>query len=236
MAKTSNMDALRNMDGVYSPDSEAKHRLVVVYTGDPGEGKTHQYLTMPEPIVIFDIDHSLEGVIEKFADKDITIVPVNWPPDAEQAEYRLIWNDMREKFDLAVEALRGTGGSIVFDTFTELVELAEWAFLGKITEIPPQRHKIYQAPLRGIVRTILDDTILNAAFLHKWGPQYGNPQLGELKGYKDIAYQVQAVVLLTRNERGDRIQEILKCRQNGEMQGMEFPSMTFESLSKKVWS
>ena len=220
-------------NGGRRPDPEAPQRLVLVYTGEPGEGKTHNYLTMPEPIVIFNVDFGLEGVIEKFSDKDIVIVDVTWPDVGEQADYRRIWDEMMGKLKLALAGLKGTGGSVVFDTFTELVELAEWAFVGKINEIPPTRHKQYQAPLRAIVRDVMAAGV-NGAFIHKYGPVYGRPQDSEIKGYRDMQYQAQAVVLCTRDENGNRVQEILKCRANGPLQGMTLPAMDFINLAKMV--
>jgi hypothetical protein len=225
--------------GGYKPSADpASHRLIMVYTGDPGTGKTDRALTAPDPIVLFDIDHGSEGVIERAvkAGKDITVFPVSWPDEAPQSDYKAIWMDTMLKFKTAVGLLKGTGGTIIWDTFTELVELAEWAFVGRINEIMPTKHKQYQAPLRAIVRTMLDDTQLNGIFIHKWGLVFNKTNEYEIKGYKDMMYQVQAVVQLTLDERnGQRGQKMIKCRQNGGLQGKALPAGPFSLVSAMVW-
>jgi hypothetical protein len=224
--------------GGYKPSADgATRRLVAVYTGDPGTGKTDRALTAPDPIVYFDIDHGTEGVIEKFVKqgKDITVIPVSWPPDATQVEYRAVWNTLITQFTTTVKLLHGTGGTIIWDSFTELVELAQWAFLGKVNEIPPTRHVVYQAPLRSIVRTMLDDSQLNGIFIHKWGKVFNSMNEYEIRGYKDMMYQVQVVVQLTLDDKGQRGQKVIKCRQNGALQGKSVPIGTFPLLSAMVW-
>jgi hypothetical protein len=235
--KNSITDGLLDL-GAYKPSGDAtSQRLVLIYTGESGVGKTDRSLTAPDPIVFFDIDHGTEGVIQKAvqAGKDVTVIPVSWPDEGTQAEYKAIWTDMMTKFKTAVGLLRGTGGTIVWDTFTELVELAEWAFVGKINEIPPTRHKQYQAPLRSIVRTMLDDTQLNGIFIHKWGTVFQKPLEYEIKGYKDMMYQVQAVVQLELDKAGNRTQRFVKCRQNGKLQGQATTATAFPLLSAMVW-
>jgi len=224
--------------GGYKPSAEiAAQRLVMVYTGDGGMGKSDRALTAPDPIAYFDIDHGAEGVIQKAvkAGKDVTVLPIDWPDTGTQAEYKAIWDDLMTKFRLVKNLLRGTGGTIIWDTFTELVELAEWAFVGKINEIPPTRHKQYQAPLRSIVRSMLDDTQLNGIFIHKWGTVFQKPNEYEIKGYKDMMYQVQVVAQLYQDGTGNRVQKIIKSRQNGMLQGQVTPAVPFPVLSAMVW-
>ena len=231
------LDALREVGG-YSPE-EAAQRLVCVIAGEAGCGKTHTALTAPGPIAFFDIDHGTEGVIQKFSDdKEIVVIPIQWGPSLSQAEYREIWDDFVEKWLLAIETLKGTGGTIVLDTMTELCELAEWAFVGKLTEIPPTRHKQYQAPLRSLVRAVLDDSDLNAVFLHKWGLAYNSTTEYEIKGYKDMQHQVQAVFhVYIDPDNGTRMQECIKSRQNATLQDADpIPAMPFELSSALVWA
>ena len=222
----------------YSPE-EAAQRLVAVYAGEAGCGKTHSSLTAPGPIAFFDVDHGTEGVIQKFMDKkEIVVIPISWGPSMTQNEYRAIWDDFVEKWLAAIEALKGTGGTLILDTMTELCELAEWAFVGKLTQIPPTMHKQYQAPLRGLVRAVLDDSELNAVFLHKWGEAYNNPAEMEIKGYRDMQYQVQAVVHVYIDPiTGVRMQEFTKSRQNATLQDADpIPALGFEFTSKLVWA
>ena len=226
-----------NIEGAYVPDPEAVPRLVCIYTGEAGEGKTHSAFTAPGPIVVFDVDHGLDGVVQKFLKegKEILVIPVDWPATGDQAEYRAIWNEFEEKWEQICDALEGTGGTLILDTMTELVELAEWAFVGKLNEIPPTRHKQYQAPLRGLVRKVLNDTALNAIFIHKWGQEYNGTGY-EIKGYKDMQYQVQAVIHVYIDEKGNRMQECVKSRANPNYQGADpTPALGFERTSRQVW-
>lgn len=62
-----------------------KHRMIVGVEGPEGAGKTHFGLTAPGPIHYHDIDRGLEGVGDKFPEKDITPFYYRITPPAELA-------------------------------------------------------------------------------------------------------------------------------------------------------
>jgi len=224
--------------GGYSPATDMPINSSVVVTGPPGVGKTHFYLTGPSPIVIFDVDKGLSGVVEKFLDKkDITVFPVDWPSEGTQADYRECWNIMSRQCDAAIAELKGTG-TIVFDTYTELRGLAEWAFCGKPigARIAELEHSLYQAPLRAKVRMIHDARI-NGVYVHWWGDKFRQPGVMELKGWKAVEWMVDVSILIDKQgdlKQGARTGTILKCRSNGELQGLVLPSPTFETVMQMV--
>lgn len=181
-------------DGAYAAGSLMPKRLVAAVSGTWGSGKTHLSLTAPEPITFFDVDKGTEGVVEKFVllGKRVIVVPVNFPDQGNQQVYMDIWQKMMAQLNTALSMGQGT---VVFDTFTVLRQLSGWAFVGKIAEIRPTLHAVYQAPLRAIVRLVYDSG-MNGVFLHRYGEVFNEKGVMELKGWKDIEYECQVSVIV----------------------------------------
>ena len=185
------------MGGVELVKGVMPTRSILAISGSWGTGKTHLALTGPEPVIFFDVDKGTEGVAEKFVAEGKTVVriPISFPDEGGQNVYAEIWQDMMAKLRVACQIPQGT---IVFDSFTILRQLAEWAFLGKITQIMYNQHELYRAPLRNIVRMVYDSG-LNGAFLNRYGLKFSTDNKTtemEVKGWRDIEYECQVSIIM----------------------------------------
>ena len=220
--------------------SEITPRLILAVVGKEGQGKTHFSLTAPGPIVTFNADFGLEGVVHKFLDQDKVIleyaVPMPNPQSKDvEKEAEKVWDDLDAAFTevLGNPSIR----TIVFDTATELWEVVRLAYLGKLTEVMPHHYAGVNAQFRRFLKRA-DKTDKNLILLHTMKEIYvGKNGTGEytLDGFKATPGIVQAVVFPTRVKvntklsdgrvvrKGEFMIEIGdKCRHNPKVSGTIF--------------
>src|SRR3990167_261596 len=129
-------------------------RLIVSVAGVEKSGKTHLALTAPGPIFYFDVDSGTEGVVHKFqAEKQIIVYPVRYSLRDTQSNYAKIYAPFLEEIRAAAKVGQGT---IIFDTFTEVYELARLAHFGKLSQVQPHQYGVAYTDLKEIIRLIYD--------------------------------------------------------------------------------
>ena len=104
-------------------------RLISKVAGPEKTGKSHLALTSPPPIIYFSIDIGTEGVVEKFQKQgtQVFVYDIQMKKGGKPEDYKDAWNKLDVCLDLAVQVGQGT---IVFDTWTEMYEMARLAHFG----------------------------------------------------------------------------------------------------------
>lgn len=182
-------------------ESTITPRLVAAVAAREKQGKTHFSLTAPGPIVTFNADIGLEGVVHKFInDKQILVYDIPMPqiegknPKRVEEEAGKVWDDLENAFDTALNnpAVR----TIVLDTATEVWEVVRLAYFGKLTEIKPHHYSGVNAEFRRFLKKVYN-TDKNLILIQKMKAEYvNNNRTGEweMAGFSDTAFIVQAVI------------------------------------------
>jgi hypothetical protein len=232
--------------GFYTADQiRVQHRLVVSVSGLEKQGKTHFALTAPDPIVLFNFDVGLEGMIQKFREeKKIWVLDLDVPKHHEPAERE--WNRFLKIYDLMWE--RTDVRTIIIDTATELWELLRMARFGKLTQVKPHHYGPVNAEFRELIRRAFvgKATNKNLILLHKRRPQYIDDKRTkdyERAGFSGTGYLVQINLMAERDEDGDFTLYIEDCRQNPGLADTtltgdiltQFPALACEALPDTDW-
>ena len=217
----------------YTP---APQRLIANISAPEKEGKTHLALTGPPPIMFISIDIGTEGVVQKFQEqgKQVYIYEVHYQKGGQQAEYQVLWGNVKAAIAAALAVNEGT---LVIDTWTEANELCRLAKLGKLSQVQPHHYGPVNAEMKGIIDDIYS-TKMSAALLTKMSKEFGGSEMIE-KGWADTGKQVQANLRVSRSTGDDGKQVfsvgVLNCRQNIGMTGMTFSSkQTVEGSEEPV--
>ena len=224
---------------------ETPRRLVVSIEGKEKTGKTHFALTGPSPIIYFNVDIGTEGVVGKFQDqgKQILLYDVRVPRESTKDVWTHLWNDIKVRVRKAYDIRSGT---VVWDTATEIYELARLAHFGRLTEVKPSDYAVVNNEFREILR-IAYDSPANTVFVHKvkavWRmltSSSGRSSLTktddyELSGSGDVGYLAQANLVMNCQYTADGPQfsaYVKNCRQDPNVAGtlLEGDMCNFEFL------
>lgn len=112
-----------------------RYRLILSEVSETGSGKSDLVIrSAPDPILIIDLDRNLEGMIEKYSNRDILVKPIDIPPtfdkkrkDDQDRDYKILMG-IQDLFMDAVES--GEFRTIFLDTADALYELARRGILG----------------------------------------------------------------------------------------------------------
>lgn len=193
------LDALLRGGNFEEADPIIRPRLIVAVAAREKQGKTHFAMTAPGPMVIFNADTGLEGVVHKFLAQGKRILVYNVPkPDPSsktvEKEAGKVWDNMVNAFD---EALRnGAIRTIIFDTATEVWEILRLAYFGKITQVMPHHYVGCNAEFRKFLDKAYS-TDKNLILVQKMKAEYLNDKRTgeyEMAGFNDTPYRVQAVL------------------------------------------
>lgn len=193
------LDALIRGGRFVEADSVIQPRLVLAVAAREKQGKTHFTMTAPAPMVIFNADTGLEGVVHKFLAQGKRILVYNIPkPDlgskTVEKDANRVWQSLSDAYD---EALRNSAiRTIVFDTATEVWEILRLAYFGKITQVMPHHYVGCNAEFRKFLDRIYD-TDKNLLLVQKMKAEYVNDKRTgeyEMAGFNDTPYRVQGVV------------------------------------------
>jgi hypothetical protein len=118
---------------------EITHRVIASGDGEVGTGKSYFGLTLPAPLVTFNIDQGLEGVVEKFREegKEIYEEKYSWIPgdpedeDDKNGDLQDLAKEIRGKFEKDIAyALNNGARSLVIDTESRFWQVFRYAEFG----------------------------------------------------------------------------------------------------------
>ena len=230
--------------GFAQASEEGPRRLVLSIAGEEKTGKTHLALTGRPPVVLFNLDVGMEGVVEKFTRSgkavyhyDIPVERVRQDNVAQQQEvWKQQWYDFVQRFQAVYDLAPGT---VVVDTWTEVYELARLAHFGKTEQVMPQHYAAVNAELRSLVRHAYNSTQTTTAFISKMGTNFNSGQ-PEVKGFRDTAYLVQLTLQNSHQKADGGVgagvfqSQVISCRQNPATQGFALLGDNFD-LSYLEW-
>jgi len=198
-----------------------RKRVILVVDGRGKSGKTHFGLTAPGPIAYIDMDQGSEGVMHKFLpDKEIYYTTFRGLEEEDADVWKANWEELKECYYAALRS--DTVKSIVFDTGSELWEMARLARLGRLEKVPPERY----GPLNREFKIMMGYAYnydKNVILLHQLKPEYiDRNRTGNYirSGWSGMEFHSQANCTLLRdgNEFTVRIDD---CRLNPDLNGME---------------
>ena len=215
-------------------------RLIVAISGLEKQGKTHFGLSTPGPIAMFSTDIGEEGVVSKFAGKEVYIMDIDYGGEeggqaAAQEEFARF-----KKAYLAM--LRGNSvRTILFDTATEIWETLRMARFGALTQIMPYMYGPVNKEYRDLIREAYNWD-KNLILLHKMKSEYVNDKrTGEYvrSGFNDTGFLVQVNAQVWRyepSEGGEFVFSVKDCRQEPDLAGfdLEGEMCNFPSLAAMV--
>lgn len=220
---------------------EPKDRLMLGVCGRRKRGKTHLALTAPEPIFLFNLDHGLNRVVQKF-DKEVYYEDYLVPSKvSDKKKEDVLERFIRDFFDTIYAEKEGT---VLIDTFTQVWDLVYSTELESILESSASGnvYPFYYADANSIAENLIqavEETELNLVVTERMSQAYddsGNPIQGRYKpkGYKGIPYLVD-VFGRVRTEGSRRYFEIWENRMSkkvGTSDGsyIKVYDPTFESI------
>lgn len=226
--------------GFRRPDKEVPRRLIMSIEGLDKTGKTTFALTAPKPLVVINTDFGHEGVMERFADQDVWVLDLPCASELLQegdtGAYDEAWRKFVEGYNAAMKHAR----TIVWDTATELWELARLKYHGKLTQVKPHNYTEVNMVFRQLIKDAYDNKSLNLIMIHKVKEEYINDKFtGKMvrSGFKDTPYLVQILAQTWRRDPADFGLTILTCRQNPSIIGLELEGdfCTFDALLDMVF-
>ena len=224
--------------GLKQASTAITKRLIINVTGKEKSGKTNMALSAPGPIVLFDFDYGLEGVVSKFAGLKKVYSSEFRISEIAPGKFESEWNRFVKEFKGALGEKEVK--SVVIDTGTELWELIRLCRFGKLTQVMPQHYGPVNAEMRGLIRDAYSSN-KNLIILHKMSQVYINNQPTKdyaMSGFKDIPYSVQVNCLTWREDGGGPFHvSVTDCRQNSEVAGMELEGdmCNFQTLAQIIF-
>lgn len=223
----------------FKPASTAvKQRLIAHVMGREKSGKTNFSLTAPDPIILFDFDYGLEGVVHKFATSKKIYTSEYRIHEISPGKFVAEWDRFKNEFKIALNDPEVR--SVVWDTGTEVWELLRMARFGKLTQVMPHNYGPVNAEMRGLIRDAYSSD-KNFIIVNKMTEQYLNDKpTGKFvfQGFKDIPYSSQINIHTQRNEDNEFQATIVDCRQNAAVMGivLEGPLVDFQVVLDMVFS
>lgn len=224
-------------------------RLVLSVDGFGKEGKTNFALTAPAPIAVHNLDLGMEGVVEKFIDKEIYPFDYDVPlsamlPGSEFASLsdaaQKVWREFVTNFRDNLSKMR----TVVVDTGTEAWSLVRLARLGKLTQVLPVQYTAVNSEFRQLTQLALSQQRCNVIFTHKVKDVFKDDKKTgavERAGFTELEYDVQTVIKATRDYAKPGVEqfqlEIAACRANLEATGSRFigNDCTFAKVATKIY-
>ncbi len=196
-----------------------RRRLVCAVEGREFTGKTHFALGATPPIILIDVDLGTEGVIHKFQDRGVKILhyKTTVPKNASDKQvYSDLWIKTKGIVRRAYSLSQGT---MVWDTESEINELARLAKFGKLAQVMPHHYAEVNRELRDMMDWAYDSS-MSSIFIRKLKPKWvNNTRTNEYEGqgWNDMEYKCQVNLTMHRDdsENGPRFwAEVKKCRGN----------------------
>ena len=197
-------------------------RLIASISGMEKAGKSSFALSAPGPIIYFNLDYGLEGVLGRYTDlKDIYVKEYRFKRNDSPDRYITLWTNFVTDY---YAAMKSKARTIIIDTATEAWELLRLARFGKLTKVLPFHYGPVNTEYMSLIREgySYDKNIL---LLHKLKKQYVNDNFSgkyERAGFGNTGFLVQANLEVRRDGLdGAFYLDVLDCRQNSALGGME---------------
>ena len=229
-----------SMVSSFTPVQALFHRrLVANVAGLDKSGKTHQALSAPGPVYVFNFDMGLGGVADKFLAQGKQIYESRYQYSVNTDTGWLdLWLRFKREFAEVLQALRNGPGTIVVDAATEVRELARLAFHGKVSGIRPRSMGPMNADMNEVFRpAVHPEVACNVIFIQKMGPKWVNDartEEYEVKGWEEFIYLAQANLRVWRDDAGWHLY-VVNCRQNMTLCGLDVPGADFNILLDMVF-
>lgn len=233
-------------------------RLVATIDGPPDSGKTHQLLTMPRPLFVFNLDFGLEGLIDsgKFDLDGVEVADYRLDKGmltkghAQAAMQKVVKEFVRDYRSILGKYKQRV--SIGVDTATEFWQSFRIADLGKLEQVPPMRYTRVNRLFSDLWNEIYQ-TPHNLLLLHHLKDKYETKVTDDGKevsvkvpgverdGYKKLGGIMQ-VTLRSYAKRKDGKPStfgfrVVKCRQRSSIEGDTFENdfASFAHLGMSVY-
>jgi hypothetical protein len=230
---------------------EDRYRLLGSSQGPGGSGKTHFWLTAPEPIAVMLFDPiGLEGLTRQplFREKDIRVIEYKFNPGklAESDRPKAAQDNLEQFIDdyrIALKMARTT----IFDKEDYIWEMLRYARLGSISDRPSSYYEL-NLEYRNWFQEAADSGMnlgVIRGMKEKWGTKK-NPKTGaeqpfatgtlEPRGMKEVPELVQVNLEHKWVEGEGFVVKVMdKCRLNSDLIGQEFPGLDFMTLALAMY-
>ncbi len=154
-------------------------RQIHEVSGMDKSGKTHYAISAPDPILYLSIDAGTEGVVQKAEENGKIIrvaeyrrpaLPPSKNTDQIKALFQPVIATIEADFRRALTLPRGT---VVVDTETELWEMAQLAYHGKVASVPPLQRSVSNGWWIELVRAAQDSNV-NLVLLRQQKDEWEN--------------------------------------------------------------
>jgi hypothetical protein len=226
-------------------DYETRLRLIGASSGPEGTGKSHFWLTAPEPVAVQLFDPGgLEGLLPQFKGKDIRVLEYRFNPGTiDRADRGKVASELLEHFIEDYDTALKVARTIVWDKEDYVWELFRYDEFDAFTDRPANYYELYMR-YRAEIQKASDAGVclgLIRGLKEKWGKTGTNRKTGdsilgftgeiEQRGMKEIPELVQ-VNLEHWWEGGEFHTRIGKCKQNTALRGQEFINLSFSELAQ----
>jgi hypothetical protein len=246
-------------EGFTAADTFARQRIIARSLGEFGTGKTHFWLGAPSPTVVFSMDRGLEGVVEKFAGREIYYKEYNWSPVRAAKEEKTLQEqaiELRDQFLEDFERAVGIARTVILDKETDIWELFRYAEFGAPNDDPrnyPYLNSQYRDWINigkesdcnmGFIQSMKDEwgSVINPKNGKKQGQATGRriPQgFGELEGlvHMNLTHSWRLQKDDEGNQRPVFVIEAGKTRGPGgfDVQGQTYENVTFAQFAQEVF-
>lgn len=256
MAKSSK-SGLASRFGLAS--DEILRRTIVSLEGEVGTGKTYFGLTAPEPLVVFNTDQGLEGVVEQFRKdgKEIYEEKYNWIPgdtndieEGEEKDTQDLAKEIRQQFEKDIAYATNNGArSLVVDTESRFWQIFRYAEFGAPNADNPRNfdelNQRFEKWINKVKATDLNLLLIRTT-KDKWGvTAKGFGKTGrEIWGYEHLPgmmFMELGFHHITDKKHPAFDEEYPyqirfgKCRHNVDLQFTFTPRCSFDELADLVW-
>jgi len=230
---------VNHLDSFARYQPRTTRRICLSVEGREKCGKTRFALTAPGPIVYFNLDDGLDRVQPnvQFPELDLRIVDVpsvakDGHPDMIADEALKVWTWLKLQHVKALDAAR----TVVYDSFTEVWELARLARFGKLTQISPQHYGPVNREFHEFIREFSKRNT-NLILLHKVMPEFENKSAMERKGFSHVGFDVDDFVRVDRDADGKFFVQVIESGNNSALKGKIFsePSNTFPDIAMAMF-
>lgn len=206
-----------------------RKRVIALASGLQKHGKDHWAFTAGGPIGLHALDEGYDETANKFIKDGKIIKPVEYDvpePNGKkrdssiQAAATEIWDDFVANYLWSLDNFR----TVVVDTSTELWGLLRLARFGAVSTGETTQFGQLNSDMRKLVREAYNHDA-NVIFLQRLGKKYINKEWNgeyETKGWSEMAFEVQLVLRLWREDPDVFHSYIEDCRLEPKMNGRDY--------------